>query len=38
MHLRQQRRTAQEVAYRFMHAIAGDLPGFGEGEARLAHG
>lgn len=28
LHPRQQRRAAQEAAYRFMQAIAGDLPGY----------
>ena len=28
VHPRQQRRAAQEAAYRFMQAIAGDLPGY----------
>ncbi len=35
VHPRQQRRAAQEAAYRFMQAIAGDLPGFEEATRAL---
>jgi hypothetical protein len=34
-HPRQQRRAAQEAAYRFMHAIGGDLPGYEEATRAL---
>lgn len=34
-HPRQQRRAAQEAAYRFMQAIAGDLPGYEEATRAL---
>jgi hypothetical protein len=34
-HPRQQRRMAQEAAYRFMQAIAGDLPGYEEATRAL---
>ncbi|MBL8582970.1 MAG: DUF2239 family protein [Rhizobiaceae bacterium] len=32
---RQRRRAAQEAAYRFMHAVAGDLPGYEEATRAL---
>ncbi|MBS7543319.1 DUF2239 family protein [Ancylobacter oerskovii] len=35
VHPRQQRRAAQEAAYRFIHAIAGDLPGYEEATRAL---
>ena len=35
LHPRQQRRAAQEAAYRFMQAIAGDLPGYEEATRAL---
>jgi hypothetical protein len=35
VHPRQQRRAAQEAAYRFMQAIAGDLPGYEEATRAL---
>lgn len=35
VHPRQRRRAAQEAAYRFMQAIAGDLPGFEEAARAL---